>query len=108
MRKMVVHFGPDTEGGGTNKHDLRDTDPAKRKYTQEPEPIEEKSSWLNLLPREFANKIRKWERIIDTATMGMAVLAKFKKMPRKRKVLIGVVAVAGVAGVAYLASRRRK
>jgi hypothetical protein len=109
MRKMVIHFGPDMEGGGTSKHDFRDTDPAEKRYTEQPEPAHEaKMSWLGLLPREFADKIRRWERLIDNATMGMDLLKKFKKMPQKRKILIGAVAVAGVAGAAYLATRRRK
>ncbi len=108
MRKMVIHFGPDMEGGGTSKHDLRDNDPAKRKYTESVEPESEKLSWINVLPRGFADKVRRWERVIDTATMGLIVVKAFKKMPRKRKMLIGAVAMAGVAGAAYLGSRKRK
>lgn len=109
MRKMVIHFGPDIEGGGIDKHDLRDSDPAEKRYTEEPEPeIEAKISWLSLLPLALANRIRKLERAIDNATIGIEILKKIKAMPRKRKILIGAVAVAGLAGGAYLVSRKRK
>jgi hypothetical protein len=112
MRKMVIHFGPDIEGGGTSRHDIRDTDPAKKRYTEaaEPqdEPVSKAASWLGLLPREFADRIRKWERIVDNATMGIEIAKKIKRMPRRQKMIAGAVVVAGIAGAAYLASRRRK
>lgn len=109
MRKMVIHFGPDIEGGGIDKHELRDADPAEKRYTEEPEPeIEARISWLSLLPLALADRIRKLERAIDNAAIGIKILKKIKAIPRRRKILIGALSVAGVAGAAYLVARKRK
>jgi hypothetical protein len=112
MRKMVIHFGPDSEGSGTNKHDFRDTDPAAKRYTQSGEPESEQDfSWIHLLPRNLAHKLSRFERMIDgidIEDLGRKVAQKVKDMPRKKKIAAGVILAAGVAGAAYIATRRRK
>lgn len=108
MRKMVIHFGPDREGGGASKHDLRDTNPAEKRYIEQPEPEDDFSTWLDWLPREIAHRVSRWERVVDTALLGNEMLKRVKGMKRKNKAIAGAVVVAGVAGAAYLASRRRK
>jgi hypothetical protein len=108
MRKMVIHFGPDSEGSGTQKHDVRDTDPAKQDYINQPEPAEEKGMWGDLLSRKFADKVRKAERVIDSITMGVGVWKQVKGMKRRNKIIAGAVVVAGVAGAAYLTMKSRE
>ncbi len=108
MRKMVIHFGPDSEGSGTQKHDIRDVDPARKQYTEQPAPTEESLSWRSLLSRKLADKVRKAERVIDGVTMGMAFLKSVKGMSRRKKVVAGALVVAGVAGVTYLRMRNKR
>ena len=115
MRKMVIHFGPDSEGSGTsssnNRHDVRDTDPAKKRYTEQPQPEEPKMSWRDWLPKEIAHRVTRFERtldMIDAAELGRVAWKKVKAMPNKKKVIAGVAVAAGVAGAVYLATRRKK
>lgn len=111
MRKMVIHFGPDSEGAGAQKHDIRDTDPARKRYTEQTQVAGKKVSWHNWLPREIAHSVRRFERILDAADatdVGRFIVRKVQDMPRKRKIAAGVVLVAGIAGAAYLATRKGK
>lgn len=109
MRKMIIHFGPDSEGGGTLRHEIRDTDPARKRHTEHTEPMEETKSWREWLPKEIAHRVSRFERILDAveaSDVGRTIARKVKDMPRNRKIAAGVILAAGIAGAAYLATRK--
>lgn len=113
MRKMVIHFGPDSEGAGAQKHDIRDTDPARKRYTEQTNVMaeEEKVSLIDWLPKEIAHRISRFERVLDAmdaTDVARFLSKKVKEMPPKRKIAAGVVLAAGIAGAAYLATRKKK
>jgi hypothetical protein len=112
MRKMVIHFGPDSEGAGAQKHDFRDTDPARKRYIEQTEVEGEAntSSMLEWLPKEIAHRISRFERVLDAmdaSDVARFITKKVKEMPRKQKIAAGVVLAAGLAGAAYLATRKK-
>lgn len=118
MRKMVIHFGPNSEGSGTQKHEIRYVDPAhsvetasvdaRKQHTYQPVAIEEALSWRSLMSRKLADKVRKAERVIEGVTMGMAILKSVKGMSRRKKAVTGALVVAGIAGVTYLRMRSKR
>lgn len=112
MRKMVIHFGPDSEGAGAQKHDIRDTDPARKRYVGQTQVgHEEKIPWRQWLPKEIAHRISRFERVldmIDADDVKRYLSRKVKEMPPRKKIAAGVVLVAGIAGAAFVATRRSR